>query len=370
MSLEQSRLSTGLGDTRRKPATSRINKDSNETSRHSFASFSTCEEDLSDVLTDMEDPCLVEEATVMDAREVTIETPKIPERSALRTSRFLDDLKLNSAESTVDPHDIYLSSEEDASSSADDFSDYDYDSDTDEPQKSPIRRKSQEDTARAVSVIFIGKPCVVDLTSGRRSASPIRRPRTRSSSPSVRADSFEGRPSHPPRKSSLASTIDMPNRDSLSFLSQDPFAASNYKLEGNSKEAAPACSSPRVPKAPTAAFHRLQKSLSLVRRRSRPNLKDLKGTWAAGSASTTNLSLDLDLSRTSREEPLSASTSPPPTPAIYHTLTTLSRRSSTPRVLTKQPPSIQPMSPGPIGAKRGLLSGLNINRRRSLQIKS
>ncbi len=58
------------------------------------------------------------------------EAPALPERSALRASRLLDGLgimKLGAAMEATDlgattPHDIYLSSEEEASSSADDFS--------------------------------------------------------------------------------------------------------------------------------------------------------------------------------------------------------------------------------------------------------
>ncbi|KAI1376520.1 hypothetical protein F4677DRAFT_80532 [Hypoxylon crocopeplum] len=382
MSLEQPRISNGPDGTRRPAASRIVTKDSTENPRHSFASYTTCEEDLPDVFADMDDQCMIEEATVMDAREVTIETPKLPEKSALRGSRFLGSLKINTSEPANDPHDVYLSSEEDASSSADDFSDYDYDydSNSDESEKSPMRRRSQEDTARAVSVIFVGRPCVVDLASGRRSVSPIRRPRTRASSPSIRTSSIESRPSHPPRKSSLASTVEMP-RESPSFLSQDPFATSNYKLESSLKETAPAGSSPRLPKTPTAAFHRFQKSLSLVRKRSRPNLKDAATrdslTWSTVSASTTDLTLNTrrpseeeQQSPERPEEPLSAVTTPPQTPVTYNDIITSSRRNSVPRLLTKQPPSTQPASPSPVGVKRGILNGLSMNRRRSMRIKS
>ncbi|KAI6085970.1 hypothetical protein F4821DRAFT_239536 [Hypoxylon rubiginosum] len=385
MSLEQSRLSTGgLDEGRRSASSRRAGKDSRsrEQSRHSFASYTTCEEDLPEVFPDVEDQCIIEEATVMDAREVTIETPKLPEKSALRASRLLEGLKLNTTEAITDPHDVYLSSEEDASSSADDFSDYDYDSESEEFEKSPVRRRSQEDTARAVSVIFIGKPCVVDLASGRRSVSPIRRPRTRSSSPCIREDSSSARPSHPPRQSSLASTISM-TKESPSFLSQDPFATSNYRLDSTPKRAMTAGASPRVPKTPTAAFHRFQKSLSLVRKRSRPNLKDEVSrdslTWTPVSASTTDLPLTLNTSHTSKEEerkseePMSAVTTPPrtpQTPVTYNDIVKSAKRNSTPRVLSKPPPITQSTPPmSPVAGKRGLLSGLNMNRRRSLRIK-
>ncbi|KAI1214623.1 uncharacterized protein F4807DRAFT_403997 [Annulohypoxylon truncatum] len=382
MSLEQSRLLNGAEETRMSAASRIASKESREKARHSFASYSTQEEDLTDVYTDMDEPCVVEEATVMDAKEVTIETPKLPEKSALRMSRFLDNLKRNSiTESLSDPHDVYLSSEEDASSSADDFSDYDSDSDLNSngSEKSPQRRGSHEESARAVSVIFVGRPCVVDLASGRRSVSPIRRPRSMMPS-SIRQDIFADRPEHPPRKSSLASTIDLP-KENPSFLSQDPFATSNYRIESISRGPPPASISPR-PKTPTAAFHRFQKSLSLVRKRSRPNLKDAASrdslSWplgsGSGSVSTTDL-LSLNSSRTSEDEQqqprrprvVSAATMPPEISAITKDCIRSSRRDSLPRLLTKQPP--QPVSPSPATAKRGLLSGLNMNRRRSLRIK-
>ncbi|KAI2629109.1 hypothetical protein GGS26DRAFT_113270 [Hypomontagnella submonticulosa] len=378
MSLEQSRLSNGLENSQT-PAASRIaGKNSQEQSRHSFASFTSCEENLDDVFTDMEDACVIEEATVMDAREVTIATPKLPEKSSLRVSRFLDSLKRISTEPIANPHDTYLSSEEDASSSADDFSDYDYDSTSEESEKSPPRRRSQEDTARAVSVIFVGKPCVVDLASGRRSVSPIRRPRMRSSTPSIRTSSIESRSSsHPPRKSSLASTIEIP-KESPAFLNQDPFASSSYKLESG-KGSVPALGSPRLPKTPTAAFHRFQKSISLVRKRSRPNLKDAASRDSAifppMPASTSELPLPENTSRTSEEahllkkpEPASATITPPQTPVTYNDIMRSARRDSNPRLLTKLPPSTLPPSPSPISAKRGILSGLNMSRRRSIRL--
>ncbi|KAI1391501.1 uncharacterized protein F4822DRAFT_187592 [Hypoxylon trugodes] len=387
MSLEQSRLPNGLDNNQRPIASRKPGKDSREQVRLSIASYTTAAEQLpDDVFTDMD---AMEGTAVMDAREVTIEAPKLPERSALRASRFIESLKLDTIEPpTTDPHDAYLSSEEDASSSSNDFSDYegDYDSDSDISEESPVRRASKEVTARAVSVIFIGRPCVVDLASGRRSVSPVRGPRSRASTTSSsRTDSFDSTASHPPRKSSLASTVDLP-KENPSFLSQDPFASGNYKLESVSKEAASADANPRVPKTPTKAFHRFQKSLSLVRKRSRPNLKDASYrdsmSW---SPSTTDLSSSSpDMSRASEEqqeqpqrpqqptrsetEPTVAPVTPPQTPVTYNDIMKRAHRESAPRLLTKQPPA-QPVSPSPISGKRGLLSGLNMNRRRSMRIK-
>ncbi|KAI8958913.1 hypothetical protein F5Y11DRAFT_334751 [Daldinia sp. FL1419] len=374
MSVEQPNPSNGMEEVR-KSVTSRISKESREQSRNSFASFSTCEEDLADVFTDIDEACIAEEATVLDAREVTIATPKLPEKSSLRTSRLLNTLQRISTEPIVDPHDAYLSSEEDASSSADDFSDYECDSNSEQSEKSPARRKSQEDTARAVSVIYIGKPFIVDLASGRRSVSPIRRPRTRSSSPAIRTSSYESRPDHPSRKTSFASTTDMP-RKSPSFLSQDPFATSNYKLESAPK---PSMSTDAISR-PKTPFHRLQRSMNLVRKRSRPNLKDAASrdsilSLRSLSNSTTDLQLTLHTLRTAGEEQQQTrrsepvTTVQPQTPVTYNDILMSARRESTPRLLTKLPPlTQQPLSPSPTTLKRGLLSGLNMNRRRSLRL--
>ncbi|KAI1104874.1 hypothetical protein F4804DRAFT_305748 [Jackrogersella minutella] len=377
MSLDQSRRSSGVDDVRRSAASRVASRESREQARRSIASYSTCEEDLPDVFTDMDEQCILEEATVMNAREVTIKTPVLPEKSTLRHSRFLDNLKRISIEPISDPHDVYLSSEEDASSSADDFSDYDSDSDSNESEKSPPRRRSHEESARAVSVIFIGRPCVVDLASGRRSVSPIRRPRSIPSS--VRPDIFAGRPEHPPRKSSLTSTIDLA-KENPSFLSHDPFATNNYRLESTSRVTTPVSPTPRVQKTSTTTFHRFQKSLSLVRKRSRPNLKDTASrdsfTWpsASASASTTDLlslnssraSVD-ELQQTRRPRVVSSATMPPQMSITSINTATSSRRDSMPRLLTKQPPP-PPASPSPV-PKRGLLSSLSMSRRRSLRIK-
>ncbi|OAA67007.1 hypothetical protein SPI_01583 [Niveomyces insectorum RCEF 264] len=172
--------------------------------------------------------------------------PPLPERNARRNSRFLDALRapqpspagtvmastatttstasLPAATAVVSPtrptpHDLYLSSEEDASSLGDlsDFdddddvdADYDYDNDeydADELQRfrlsptmsvslarmstittattttlsersaAPPARRHSHDTARVVSVVFAGKPSLVDLAV-ERNARQRRRPRS------------------------------------------------------------------------------------------------------------------------------------------------------------------------------------------------
>ncbi|TLS28554.1 hypothetical protein PpBr36_01920 [Pyricularia pennisetigena] len=89
------------------------------------------------------------------------------------------------------PHDVYMSSEEDASSSADDFSDFEWESGSEfeyaddaqvaeasssssgmsSPSGGP-RRRSHEITARVVSVIYVGKPAIVNLSTPTKRASP------------------------------------------------------------------------------------------------------------------------------------------------------------------------------------------------------
>src|SRR6478609_7605544 len=111
--------------------------------------------------------------TMIPSQRQLSAAPALPAKSSLRASRCLDGLLTHKLTPEGQapfstPHDVYLSSEEDASSSADDFSDFEFDSGSDESQST--RRGSQEDTAKVVSVVFSGKPSVIDLP--RRSVSP------------------------------------------------------------------------------------------------------------------------------------------------------------------------------------------------------
>lgn len=228
-------------------------------------------------------------ATMLPTQSSANSAPALPEKSARRASRMLDGIishKLPTEDqqpplSTQSaPHAVYLSSEEDASSSADDFSDFECDSSSEESRESSIRRGSQEDTARVVSVIFSGKPSIVDLP--RRSMSPsssstvsetssrppsrLRRTSTMpvidhrrasicvSSSASIKSSSSI---LHPPRTSSMLPSSRLVKQKPL-FLNIDPFA----KPEEPEEE-------PKRPKTPTGVFKR---TLSLVRKRSRPTL--------------------------------------------------------------------------------------------------
>lgn len=131
-----------------------------------------------------------------------VTAPAIPARNEKRASRILDNVMMElkaldgsttkepETISTIqesDPHESYLSSEEDASLS-DDYDDT-YSLHDSAGTSSPYleeattedftrgsRRKSQEDTARVVSFIMVGKPQIVDIViPSPASSSPPKR---------------------------------------------------------------------------------------------------------------------------------------------------------------------------------------------------
>ncbi|KAK3358947.1 hypothetical protein B0T25DRAFT_564004 [Lasiosphaeria hispida] len=222
------------------------------------------------------------------------DAPELPRKSALRASRLLDNLGLQlggSIQTAVEPGqatplDVYLSSEEDASSDADDFSDYGYDSSNEDPT-SPTRRSSHEDMARVVSVVYSGKPSIIDLSLLRRRSISPNSTRTRSSTTSSRSP-IDDRPStaassvvsspvqnggNVTRKVSLLSDLLVKKRPP--FLSIDPYAnGSTYSLEIPKPErrATEDDSVAKAPRTPTQLLRGVSRTLSLVRKRSRPLL--------------------------------------------------------------------------------------------------
>jgi hypothetical protein len=358
------------------------------------------------------------------------QVPELPPKSALRASRLLDNLGLKLggaveaaelAEATT-PHDVYLSSEEVASSDADDFSDYDYDSSVEDPT-SPTRRSSHEDTARVVSVVFAGKPSIVDLPATRKrpiSGSSLGTTRTRSSTdssgkppmttaapapattddrPATSSSTTSSRYSQPRptkeaasnRRSMLLSEL-LTKKKPPSFLSIDPYAnGSTYtldvpkaldSLEGETQ-------SVKSPRTPTTLFKGVTRSFSLARRRSRPDL-----------ASPQTAVPRIDTSFTTNPAPARHSVHSPPvhadhqqnkaehnqqpqhqhqheqqrpktpmTPITYNDILRAVKRNAT--VLgSASPPSdiLSPTSPGTVvPARRGILSGLS-TRRRSVKL--
>ncbi|KAK3297505.1 uncharacterized protein B0H64DRAFT_392317 [Chaetomium fimeti] len=352
------------------------------------------------------------------------DAPKLPARSALRASRMLDNLGLKvggTVESTT-PHDVYLSSEEDASSDADDFSDYDYDSSVDDPT-SPTRT-SHEVTARAVSVVFSGKPSIVDLPATRRrptSSSSLGTTRTQSSTElppakplTTRSATTEERPGTPAsttssrrsrlskeppanRKSMLLSEILTKKRPP--FLSIDPYAnGSTYSLdipkaldslEGETQPV-------KTPRTPTTLLKGVTRSFSLARRRSRPNLNSPQtaipklDTSFATTSNNRNSVMSPAMVHRVDEEPQQGKPESeqeqqqqqtqqpqlhrpdqrpktPVTPITYTDILRSVKRNATVMGAASPPSDIMsptsPAGPSPATARKGILSGLSARRR-------
>ncbi|KAK0727942.1 hypothetical protein B0T26DRAFT_810120 [Lasiosphaeria miniovina] len=334
------------------------------------------------------------------------EAPALPQKSALRASRLVDNLglKLGGSLEAIEsgqatPLDVYLSSEEDASSDADDFSDYDYDSSNDDPS-SPTRRSSHEVTARVVSVVFSGKPLIVDLTElRRRSISPNSvGTRTRSSTVSSNAPTLDR--SVTPESSVSSPVQQTPEREnSISdavarkkplFLNIDPFAnGSTYSLELSNKTAhsngleQDNTSSPvRPPRTPTQLFKGVTRTFSLVRKRSRPTLNTSSNLSQAprdpfSSTSSPRSSLNTGpaaaaAAAAAEPEAAAAEQQPttPQTPVTYNDILRAVKKNAImmPGVSSaqQQEQMISPVSPSQ-APKRGILSGL-ASRRRSIKM--
>ena len=159
-------------------------------------------------------------------------TPLIPARSTMRASRMMQGLQLHDAKATTDlsitlddslsgndPHEMYLSSEEDGSESADesDGSDASY-VELDAEFLTASNRSSFEETAKTIAFVFSGKAQVIDVfstqpeivTSITTPKALSRRPSLFRSNTSKSARSFKGdsrRPSSSSVQSSVASTI-------------------------------------------------------------------------------------------------------------------------------------------------------------------
>ncbi|KAI1852410.1 hypothetical protein JX265_011043 [Neoarthrinium moseri] len=350
----------------------------NLTRDESHDSYTTCsttyDADILDEFADMDEDCLVADATMVGTEEpkmqiAAAEPPALPQKSSLRASRILDSLKLSSIESATQSlntrHDVYLSSEEDGSSSADDFSDYDWESSSEGSEKSHMRRKSYEDTARVVSVIYSGKPCIVDLPSPRRSTSPSTTEGSdsesgSSSSPSTSSVSVESRP---PRTSSLAQS------NQPAFLRDDPYAGSQYTMGLSQEERLDGTS--RASK-PTTMKTTVQRTFSIVRKRSRPFLRNYSTVSRedlALAASSSSLNLSRISTPTTEQAPILdspvRSAEPPRTPVRYSDIIKTSRKLATTRNdSVASLPAITPLSPL---SKKSLFSGLKSSRRRSFK---
>jgi hypothetical protein len=281
-----------------------------------------------------------------------IKPPAVPQRSDKRASKILENvlLELKSMDGTVstkeaeqqsivsDPHELYLSSEEDASLS-DDYEDTEslvdfegsptVDGEESKPSSRASSRRSQEDTARVVSFTLVTKPQIIQidipptaaqkrhsmnleaLTSSlsHTSASPksTRRPTPLKLYPSsIRRMSISSTTSNPlmhhsnqsltslpPRKSSKLSNLSniMTNAKN-SFLSTDPFATDSPSPNNDDGQ-----ETPLTPKTPTSvAAAAWKKSLSRTMSKARkPSMPKLSLAYTQGVVSQRDLRLAREL---------------------------------------------------------------------------
>ena len=271
--------------------------------------------------------------------------PALPQRSEKRASRILETLMVElksldgstpkeSEKQTIlpenDPHELYLSSEEDASLSddyddSDSLVDFEPSDDTEEATRASSSRassrKSQEDTARVVSFIVVGKPVIIDifqaspersrrhsmnldsLTSITAAPSPpaktTRRPTplklypnplrrmsissitsshytTASSTPQASNASMTNLSSMchstsyipPPRKTSRLASLVTTTKSNFQFLSSDPFASPQESKESEKEE------TPKTPTSAAAAAWKknFSKTLNMARKPSMPKI--------------------------------------------------------------------------------------------------
>ncbi|KAF4594999.1 hypothetical protein GQ602_000612 [Ophiocordyceps camponoti-floridani] len=204
-----------------------------------------------------------DDAMLNDADSAAASAPALPQKSA---SRLLASLSQKTAPEDrpilphAAPHQMYLSSEEDASSSADDMSDLDeLDWDAADSRKSSTSSScsSREDTARVVTVVFHGRPSLVELvprkstgsTDGPRPTPLMLRTATEPTLMRTRSNSSESSAAlkHPPRSSSMTPTGFQMRRPQ--FLTIDPFASHDSESITS-----------RTPKTPSRM---LKKTLSL-----------------------------------------------------------------------------------------------------------
>ncbi|KPM34823.1 hypothetical protein AK830_g11748 [Neonectria ditissima] len=326
------------------------------------------------------------------------QAPALPVKSSRRASRMLDNIIITQKMPLEDqqppltaqsaPHDIYLSSEEDASSSADDFSDFEFESSTEEAQKTSTRRGSQEDTARVVSVVFSGKPSIVNLprrsmspSSSETSSRPPSRLRRTSTLPIIdRRVSISSSPSafsvnssitHPPRTSSMLPSRRL-QKEKPQFLSIDPFASKPVQ-DQNVPEL-------KTPKTPTGMFKR---TLSLVKKRSRPSLNthfNTNHSTLSRDSLPSFMMPSYHMEQVQEESPAPESKSAPvsapasaPAPApvsrppvTYHEIVKLSKRRAQTAPMSPMSPMSEPASPmTPNGTRQRLRNGFSSARRRS-----
>ncbi|KAK3402983.1 hypothetical protein B0T20DRAFT_342968 [Sordaria brevicollis] len=349
----------------------------------------------------------VVEAKAVEQQQEEETVPALPQKSALRASRLLDSLVQLKMSGTVETAelekptplgDVYLSSEEDASSDTDSLSDFAYES-SNEKEATIVtptsRRGSREDTARVVSVIFSGRPSIVDLTTLRRgSAAPsLGHMRKRSSTVScnipiertITPASPMSAFALPERKSSLP--IDMMPMRKPQFLNVDPFAnGSSYSLDVPRADTPEEATSPaRSPRTPTMTLLKgVTRTFSLVRKRSRPALNSPQPSTQERTtpppsrhsmrpppsrSSMMPLSVTTPLSEEAPEQlvvPGSPATSDRSSKKNFRMSSPFGPSSPLPPLLPEDASPISPLSPTSV-PRRGLLSGFAA-RRKSIKL--
>jgi hypothetical protein len=277
--------------------------------------------------------------------------PDLPQKSQLRASQILENLTIELSaleqaavdelsKSQVDPHEHYLSSEEEASESADEYDESIIELDMgSEPSSPASRRGSHEDIARVVSFMFVGKPTIIDVliekpiqkehlqrphNQPRRRPSPLKltptitnnyrstsfiRPTTSRSSSLNALSTINNTQTAPISSTNKAKAAMSSIASKANFLSYDPYPASEAQdmSRSPSAEAMVANSStnhnnrettylePRTPTHSLAkgaakdAWKGLNRTLSLAKQR-KPSMSSLKTLNMASNGSTTMIS--------------------------------------------------------------------------------
>lgn len=278
--------------------------------------------------------------------------PALPVKSSLRASRLLDDLtplKIGAEEQPVlsqapAPHAVYLSSEEDASSSADDFSDFESESDGEVSPLSPRARSSHEITAHAITVIFSGKPSLVDVSP--RSSSPESAASPTTSRPRASRtntdSSLPHRPSvssaRPSRYSTCVSPSEM-EKARPGFLNMDPFPS-------------PPEEDSSLPKSPSGA--RFKRTFSLSRKHSKTSL-DQTSIYSREYSSTQTLPVEQP-EETRDQGPSSVKQAAPRAPANYKAMLKAARVQSPPIDAAPETPNKSKSRFGFMNRRRGIRS--------------
>lgn len=273
-------------------------------------------------------------------RKQKLRTPIVPQKSELRASRILENLTLElqslqqaaiedlqdrHASTLSDPHELYLSSEEDASESADDYDesfvelDAENDLELQATSSHTSSRSSREDTARAVSFMYVGKPHLVDIFTHERpqtSSLPKHRPAP------LRLNSIPTYPSRPSTSSSrsftmtaatasnfttrqkrnaisalstLSTNIKTRAASASNFLASDPFPGNSKQHDfytSAEEHDSPYASAPKTPSSIANAAWKggvkgFNRTLTLSKRR--PSMPKLSLAYASGNKSVANI---------------------------------------------------------------------------------